>query len=54
MSSNDQTLDGLVGCLTAFELRNFDNNVPIIGNSFKSLLTIRSSKKEKSSKDESD
>ena len=54
MSSSDLTLDGLVGCLTAFELSNFDNNVPIIGNAFKSLLTIISSKKEKSSKDESD
>ena len=52
MNGNDLTLDCLVGQLTTFELRNYDNNMVPIGNAFKYSLTIDSSKKEKSSKDE--
>ena len=54
MPGNDLTLDGLVSRLIAFELSNFDNSVPKFENAFKSPLTIGSSKKEKSRKDESD
>ena len=51
MPGNDLILDGLVGQLTAFELRNYDNIVVTIGNTFKSLLTIKNTKKEKKTKE---
>lgn len=54
MPGNDLTLDGLVGHLTTFELSNFDNSVPTFENTLKTSLTIGSSKKEKSTMDESE
>ena len=36
MLGNDLTLDSLVGWLTAFELRNYDNSMVIVGNAVKS------------------
>lgn len=53
MPRNDLKLDGLVGWLTKFELRNYDNSVVIMGNAFNSSLTINSSKKKKNNKEES-
>lgn len=53
MLGKDLTLDGLVGQLTTFELRNYDNNIVKMGNAFKSSLTIINTKKEKKSKEES-
>ena len=40
--------------MTTFELSNYNNSIVTLGNVFKSSLTIGSSKKDKSSKDESD
>ena len=54
MLRNDLKLDGLVGQLTTFELRNYDNNMVTMGNSLKSSLTIKNSKKEKKIKEESE
>lgn len=34
LSGNVLTLDSLVGQLTAFELRNYDNNMATLGNYF--------------------
>lgn len=51
MSGNVLTLDSLVGWLTAFELRNYDNSMVKIGNAFKSSLNIGSFKKEKKRKE---
>lgn len=54
MLGNDLTLDGLVDRLIAFELRNYDNSLVHLEIlvTFKSSLTIGSSKKEKNSKNE--
>ena len=45
MFGNDLTLDGLVDCLIAFKLNNYDNSVIEIENYFKSSLTSGSSNK---------
>ena len=54
MSSNELTLDGIVGQLTTFELRDYDNNLGTMGNALKSSLTISNLKKEKTRKEESE
>ena len=54
MIGNSLTLDGLVGQLTTFELRNYDNSMVIVGNSFKFSLIINDPKKEKKIKEESE
>ena len=54
MPGNVLTLDSLVHRLTTFELSNNDNSMVIIGNAFKSSLTIESLKKGKKRKEESE
>ena len=44
---NDLTLDGLVGRLTAFEIRNYGNSMVTIGNVFKSSITISNQRKRR-------
>ena len=53
MPKNILQLDNLVGWLATFELRNYENNIVKLGNSFKSPLTIDNSKKIKKCKEES-
>ena len=41
MHGNDLMLDGLVGWLSVFEMRNYDNSMATMGNKFKYSLTIK-------------
>ena len=45
MLGNDFPLDGLVGRLIEFKLRNFHNSLVTLANAFKYSLALGSSKK---------